>query len=238
MKKLVKLQVRNIFHNKLFYVCLILTLLTTNVITFLVSLFGKNAQTATVCSQIINLFNSEVSIIGMLFITIFCTFDFSEGTTKNIIGRGYSRIKLLISKYIGSFIGIITIDLISVIFIFLLYAKNGIGWDPSIGLVIPFSIIKIIAFITIYATIAFVFEKTSIAIVTNTVLPNMITLLFGMSDTNLHTHMSKYWIENVGEKFASKATIANMGFPLIMYVIYIVLFVGVGMYLTNKKDIK
>ena len=56
-----------------------------------------------------HLFNSEVSIIGMLFITIFCTFDFSEGTTKNIIGRGYSRIKLLISKYIGSFIGIITL---------------------------------------------------------------------------------------------------------------------------------
>ena len=30
-------------------------------------------------------------------------------------------------------------------------------------------------------------------------------------------------IENVGSKFASKATIANMGFPLIMYVIYCII---------------
>ena len=238
MKRLVKLQVRNIFHNKLFYVCLILTLVLNNLGTFLLSVFGKDAGDVTIFGQITSLLTTGVDIIGMLFITIYCTFDFNEGTTKNIIGRGYSRIKFLFSKYIGSLIGIFSMELIVSVVIFLLYAKNGLGWESNMSLIMLVGIVKIITFTIVYSTIAFIVEKNSIAIIINLVLPNIITLLFGMSDSNLHTHMSKYWIENVGSKFASKATASNMGFPLIMYLVYTLIFVGLGMYFANRKEIK
>ena len=99
MNKLIKLQLRNVFHNKLFYVCLGLMLASTSLLKFLTS---SNMQTIKVFPEIINFLSSEVGIISTIFIALFCCFDFNEGTTKNIISRGYNRNQFLFSKYIVS----------------------------------------------------------------------------------------------------------------------------------------
>lgn len=57
MNKLIKLQLRNIFHNRLFYSCLILTLILFPIISFWGTISGiqpeKNTSNATSCKIII-----------------------------------------------------------------------------------------------------------------------------------------------------------------------------------------
>ena len=238
MKNLVKLQLRNIFHNKFFYVCLILSVALTEVFSFIETILSSTKDVRLVFPEIINSLTSEVGIIGMIFITLLCTFDFSEGTTKNIVGRGYSKIKLLLSKYIAALTGLFIMYGIQIILIFILFAKNGLGFDSNVPITLLFIIFKIVAFTIFYATIAFVLEKTSSAIITNLFLPNIATIVFGIVDKNLHMNISKYWIENVGLDFISTPALSNLAFPIILYFVYIIMFACIGIYITKGKEIK
>lgn len=238
MKKLIKMQVRNVFHNKLFYVCLAIALLLSLGVNSLATLLSKDAAATPALEKVVEQFTSEIDIIGMIFITVFCTFDFTEGTTKNIIARGYTKAQLLFSKYIASFIGVLAMILIISAISFLLYIKNGLGYDSTMPMIILVSLFKIIAYTLFYATISFILEKTSSSIIANLFLTNIIMLILGIADSNLKLDIAKYWIDNVGDKFATKATLANMPYPIIMYSIYSLIFIGIGIYFAKNKEIK
>ena len=94
MNRLIKLQFRNLFHSKLFYVCMGLTLVLNLGLDFIV----KGAGTIKVLPQITSFLSSELSIISIIFVALFSCLDFNEGTTKNIIARGYTRTQFLLSK--------------------------------------------------------------------------------------------------------------------------------------------
>lgn len=238
MKRLIKLQVRNIFHNKLFYICLGIMVLMQVGFTFIGGLFIKTTAPVKVMPEIISMLAGATGIISTIFITVFCTFDFSEGTTKNIVARGYSKKKLLLSKYMGSLIGIFTMQVIMGILIFFMYIKNGLGYESTMLLSIIIYVIGIIAYTILYATLAFILEKTSSAIIANLFAPNILLIGIGIADTNLKTNISKYWIDNVSSTFLDKPTIGNMVFPIIMYIIYIVALTLLGIYSAKNKEIK
>lgn len=238
MNRLVKLQLRNIFHNKLFYVCLGISLLINIGVTYVSEIIAKTPTSTTAMTAVISQFTSGVDIIGMVFITIFCTFDFSEGTTKNIIARGYTKTQLLFSKYIASLIGILTMILLMSVLSFILYIKNGLGFEANMGNQFIVALFSILAYTVFYGTIAFTLEKTSSAIIANMFAPNIFALILGLADSNLKVNMTKYWISNVGTTFSNSPTLTNMTFPIIMYIIYIVVFSFIGIYIAKNKEIK
>lgn len=238
MGKLIKLQVRNIFHNKVFYICTGITLLLSVIITYIGSLLTKEVSTTTALGEAITTITTGVDMLGMIFITILCTFDFSEGTVKNIISRGYTKVQFLFSKYIASLIGILVMDLIIIVVQFILYTKNGLGYEANMPLLLLFGLLKIVVYTVFYGTMAFVLEKTSSGIIANLFLPNIFSLIIATADSNLKVNMSKYWIDNVSSKFIQKPVVSNLGFPLIMYLLYIVIFISIGIYFTKNKDVK
>ena len=105
MIKLLKLQLRNVFRNKLFYVCLILLLIPIIAMKFVGNLI-PDMEPIKVLPQILDFLKGEPALISIIFIILFTCLDFSEGTAKNIIARGYTKIELLFSKYIVSLIGL------------------------------------------------------------------------------------------------------------------------------------
>mgnify|MGYP007056154607 CR=1 FL=1 len=238
MKRLIRLQLRNMFHNKLFYVCLVINLLMSPIATFIMSLTSKLAPTTQVLPGIVDFLFSEVGIVSMIFITLFCTFDFTEGTTKNIIGRGYSVVKLLLSKYIASLIGLLCMYGVASILFFVFFIKNGIGYEASMPLIFVYSIFNIIAYTVFYGTIAFVLEKNSSAIIGNMFIPTIMGIVLGIFDTKLNIKISKYWIDNVGLKFLAKPILNNIYMPIIMYIIYTVVIFVIGIRIVKVKEIK
>lgn len=238
MKRLIKLQVRNIFHNKLFYVCLAINLLMSPIITFIMELTSKSIPVTKVLPGIVDFLSSEVSVVSMIFITLFCTFDFTEGTAKNIVGRGYSVVKLLISKYIASLIGLLCMYGITILVFFVLFIKNGMGYEASVPLIFIYSIFNIIAYTVFYGTIAFVLEKNSAAIIGNMFISNIISIVLGIVDTNLHINISKYWLDNVGLKFIAKPVLNNIYMPIVVYIIYTVVIFVIGVRIVKVKEIK
>ena len=129
MNRLIKFQVINMFKQKSFYVCLCLLILMGPILTFIGAFNTPNYETIKVMPQMVSLLSGEISLLSTIFIALFCCLDFNEGTTKNIIGRGYSRTQVLLSKYIVSLIGLFSFYIISFIVIFCLFGINGLGFE-------------------------------------------------------------------------------------------------------------
>lgn len=238
MNRLIKLQLRNVFHNKLFYVCLGLTLLMVPILTFIGSLNGADGATLKVFPQIVSFLSSEVGLMSIIFIALFCCFDFNEGTTKNIIARGYTRTELLLSKYIVSLISIFAIYIITSSVTFILFMKNGIGYESSMLYPLINNLVRIVAYTCFYATMSVILEKNGSAIIACLFVPTLVPTILKLIDSKLNVSINKLWIENVSSKFTLNPTLENLGLSVLFYVIYIVLFMIIGTQLLKKKEIK
>ena len=237
MNKLVRLQLRNVFHNKLFYVCLGLNLLMSPIMSFIGSLVVKT-NPPKVFSEIITFISSEVGIISTIFIALFCCFNFNDGTTKNIIARGYTRLQLLFSKYIACLVGLFVMYIITALVIFVLFAKNGIGFESNMSYLLLNASIEIIAFTIFFATMSFILEKNGSAIIACLIVPNIIPLLLGLIDAKMKTNISDFWLSSLSNKIIANPTLGTLGLSALYYLIYIVLFVIIGAHLLKRKEIK
>lgn len=237
MSRLIKLQIRNVFYNKMFYVCLGLTLLMSPILTFIISL-NMPSTTIKVFPEIISFMAVDSGLISAIFIALFFCFDFSEGTTKNIIARGYTRTQLLISKYVASFVGVAAMHLASCLLIFILFINNGLGYEDGMIYSLINSILYAITYLFFYGTMSFLLEKNGSAIVACIFVPSIIPAVLGLIDTYFKINIAKFWIDNLSNKLIEKPSLANLGLPVTFYIIYIIAFIAAGIYLSKRKEIK
>lgn len=237
MNRLLKLQLRNVFHEKVFYVCLAL-LLTSPLFSFIGSLNANSVDSYKVFPQIMTFLSSELSLIGMIFVCLFTTFDYSSGTLKNIIARGYTKTQVLFSKYIASLIGLFMMYLITIIFIFTLFIKNGVGYDGDMIFLLINNVMLIITQVIMFVTLSFVLEKNGSAIIASLFIPTIIPTVLGLIDTNLKLNISRFWLGNISNSFVSNPNLSNLWYSLLGYIIYIIMFVIIGSKLIKNKEVK
>ena len=237
MKRLLKLNLRNIYHNKLFYVCTGILLLLSAIFDYVFSI-GSKSNTEQVLPEIASFLSSEVGLVASIFIALFCCLDFSEGTTKNIIARGYTRAELMISKYLASIIGIFSMYGIVMIAYFLLFFRNGIGYNFDLVYPLINSVIGIIAYTVFYATMSILLEKNGSAIIACLIIPNIIPAVLSLIDAKLKLGIGDYWMDSASRTFNNNPTLNNLGWSILYYVVYIIIFIIIGIKLFNKKEIK
>lgn len=238
MNRLIKFQVRNMFKQKSFYVCLCLLILMGPILTFIGAFNTPNYETIKVMPQMVSLIAGEISLLSTIFIALFCCLDFNEGTTKNIIGRGYSRTQVLLSKYIVSLIGLFSFYIISFIVIFCLFGINGLGFENVMLYSIINSIFRIIAYTIFFSTISFILEKNGSAIIACLFAPSIIQTVLSLVDSKLKIDISKYWITNISNEFLNNSNLTNLNDSIIFYIIYIIIFIILGINIIKKREIK
>ncbi len=238
MNRLIKFNIRNMFRLKSFYICLALLLLMGPILNFATTLNTQDFKDIKIMPQIISLLNSEVSLFSVVFIVLFSCLDFTDGTTKNIIGRGYTRLQLLFSKYIVSLLGMFIYYIFSFIIISCLFGINGIGYENTMLYIIINDITKIIALVILYVTIAFIVEKNGFTIIICLLAPTIIQGLLILIDTKLGTNISNYWITNLSAEFLNNPTISNLTYSNISYIIYIIITLTIGINIIKKREIK
>lgn len=237
MCKLLKLNFINLFANKLFYVCLLL-LLSSPIFNYIGSLNADNLENYKVFTQIMNFLSSEISLISIIFISLFACFDYTEGTMKNIIARGFTRSQVLFSKYVVSIVGLFIMYLITILLTFVLFRQNGIGYEQSMLLPLINRSITIIAHIFLFVTLASLFEKNSSSIIACLFVPTIIVTCLNLIDSNLKMDISKFWLDNISNDFNSNPSISNFYNTIGVYLIYIIIFIIFGNKMIKKKEIK
>ena len=237
MGKLIKLQLRNIFHSKLFYICLGLMILLGPIATMIVSnTLSEIVKVYGICDEILSILS--VGIIETVFIVLVSCSDYSDGTTKNIIARGYTRTQLLFSKYIAILISLIIMFSVTVLFCIILLYKNGFGYEKNMFYDLINHIVCIITYIVFYTTMAFLLEKNGSAIIACLFVPQLLPTIMSLLNKIIKFDFNKLWMEHGSDIFEKKPTLGNLGISVLYYFIYIIIFIIVGTQLLKRKEIK
>lgn len=238
MKNLIKLQLRNATHQKMTYICLLLTILIGPAILLLSDLFVSTQPEAKAWPEIVKFIGTQIDIVGLIFIAIFSCLDFSEGTIKNIISRGYSKEKYLVSKIIVVTIALFAMYIVCSLILFVYYIRNGLGFDIDLFKQLLVVLLNIITISTFYTTISVLLEKNSSAIIACVVLPVLIPLLLGLISIKFNIDLNSYWISSLPSNYLEKKTIKNLTFSVFGSIIYIFISLVAGNILIKKKEIK
>jgi len=238
MGRLIRLQLRNILHSKVFYVCLVFTAILTPILGLIAYRELNLEGDLTVCAQIIDIFKSEPTLMAQIFIALMFCMDFNEGTTKNIIARGYSNMQLFVSKCITVIISLFGIYLLTALVNFVIYFKEGMGFNDTFLMFMIYGIVSIITMTIFYGAISYILEKNGIAIIAVLFAPNIIGSVLGIISDKINIPFSDYWLTYVGGEFLVTPTWINLILPVVVFMLYI-LFILVGTsFILKKKEIK
>ena len=252
MNKLIKFEFRKLFSSISYYVCLAVIL----VMLFLTMVISKIS--AEQLNQLANfnavkttrtaLDNSMLSLISGIFLAVFVSQDESLGTIKNIVSRGYSRTKIYFSKYIVSLVSILLYSVIVLLIGFLFgLCASGVGnIDSSFFISIFGGLLVVIGFHALYFMFSTIFNKNGIIITLNIATPLIVKLVLGLLDSfllgkdiKIGFQFGDYWLDGLMSSFNAKTMSAGELFgSIIMTLIYIVLFVTLGLVAYRKKEVK
>ena len=240
MKKLVKLQLRNLFSLKSFYVCSALMLLSP-IINLVASLIIKKEFVAQFIPEVSSLLASTELIITVV-IVLFACLDSNDGTLKNIISRGYTKKQYLLSKYVVALIATLIMYLMPIILTFLFTIGNGMGFEVKYVYYIIAYLFQIGATICLYVVLSFIFEKIGPSMVACLIGPSMVGTAIPLLQLLMKTekiNIANFWVTNIaGSAIVKHPDILNLLSVAGLAFIYIVGLLEVGLYLGKKKEVK
>lgn len=247
MSKLVKLELRNLFRQKSFLICLLISVALIIIGILASNFLNEMAKQAGETELLlgVNAFDNIMgylsgSNLGILFaivIAIYFGLESSDGTVKNIIGTGYKRSEFFISKVICVVVMSLIFIIVSLIINYLMCLIMGIDLGVFNFSTFGCVCLTIIALAITFSSLSFIIFKTSVNIVANICIPMLLPLVFALFDTltKLNFKLSDFWIQNTTLLFTKSS---KLPFMIIVSICYIVVFIILGISLTKRKEIK
>lgn len=251
MKELIKFEIRKILRSKAFYILLAIS------IAFLIF----TAATARLTNEALKklgepelpfsayyfakgaMSNSSMTLMLGIFVAIFVCEDF-VGPIKNILGKGYSRTHVFLSKYLVSLATTI-VWYVLVIVVALVYSSiawgNNLPISDNIFVIFLGQFLGLIAIHSFYFAIAYGFTKLSTSIAVILLAPIGINLLLGLLDKAFNITVYKisgFWLDGVVANYTTSATNDKMliwGFLLLA--IYTAGSIALGLYFAKRKEV-
>lgn len=193
------------------------------------------------------LWGSALGTILAVFIALFVCEDFSGGTLKNVLAKGFSRTKVFFAKWLVASLSAVLMSIVAMGFQFIIaYLFWGIGpgvsgWDITVLLV---QILCIECHVALFFAIAVAIRSTGGAIAINIVGGSFIgtgltlmNLLFEFV-FDIEIEFDKYWIDAFIEKISVvDAASSDVVFALGCSLVYILAGLGLGLLAGRKKEV-
>ena len=255
MGNLIKFELRKMFRQKTFYVCagVILIVVVLNVLVqYLVERvsntlfgdFGGLITSSNVGSDFITLAPSMMQMIILfpIFITLFVCNDFSEGTIKNVISRGFTRSQV----YFGKFVASATAGLIYMVWSMLIgFVTGSLIWGVGDGLGIKMLgsigilMLLTVAYVAFDCFIAFLFRKKAGSLAVGIAVSYVVQLICMITDAILEVKEMELRIS--GYTITSSIQMVGTDGPslsaLIVAIIYIAVFTFGGWLIFRNKEV-
>lgn len=237
-----KFELKKLFKAKIFYTCIFITILLSifTAMSGLESNINVNGKMSILQTMIPG---SGIDLLIAVLVPIMVCNDFANGAIRLILGRGYSRGELCISKYIMAVISTVILSLVCVItgLVTVNISKvSGEIYNERFVLVLLMEILVMLVITTLVFAFSLMFQKKSIAIVVSIFTPSIIALVIGMVDSlmkDAKNELSDYWVASFLTQLSSAGTENIMYGRIVMCsFIYTIVFAFLGYYFVRKKD--
>lgn len=270
MSCLLKSDFRKLFKGKSFWVCSIIILFLGIGITFLyhavydfmsnsmtyfgmsmndvfamsgvdadMSMFPSNSWSAV--QQLFG--DSDIVLLLCIAMVLFITTEYTAGTYKNSISRGFSRTAIYFSKLIVSLFIMIVLSFLYLVpssFVAaILYGDWGHATIGTVITVILINILELISITSLLAMLSFVIKSTggaiALTLVLITLIPNILEILnILFEDSNL----SQYWPPSLLIQTSTFVADGTVWIPIVISLVYLAVSLFLGLFTFNKRDIK
>ena len=184
--------------------------------------------------------NGSLTVIAGIVISIFVCSDYSQGTIKVILARGYSRTKVYFAKLAA--VSVIAASMFAVCLLFgwlfgmAFFGVGGVSGVKWIA-ILAVQLVSVLAFAAFAFLFAALFRKIAPSIIMIIVLPTVVQLVLSLIDIFAETSLSDYWITSL---FASLATMSvsasRIIIALVTSLIYTAVFVTLGWLASRKRS--
>lgn len=175
---------------------------------------------------------------------VFIASEYSMGTIKNTISRGFSRTKIYVSKLMVSCVTIIILGIAYVVGTMAVCAIFVRGGSEISAVQMLLSVLSYIflfaAMASVYLMIAVIMKKTGVAIAVSIVIPAVISSVITIItySNNEFSQVAKYWLFNT-PSFVEKMCIDGQAYiPLLISVFYFAVSTAVGLTVFKRQEIK
>lgn len=270
MKQLLSFEYRKLIRSKALYICAIVmvclniigVVITKASMDFINSSFSGMSDTDlqmfgamdySGLKYLLSACNgSNMLIFFAIFVTIFVCSDFTEGTIKNIVSRGYSREKIFFAKSIVIGTGSVLFSMLSMLTGFVAGSiAFGVGKDfgGTTVLTILIQLLAMIAYTMMNVLLAVLFGKLGGALTLGIIIPLIYPIIIQlldllvvfMSDKSSEVTQDFFSRFTVGTNMTKISVIGADGkdllFAAVIFFVYIMLFTLLGVLAIRKKEV-
>lgn len=214
MFKLLNFEFRKLIRQKSFYICIaaMLALLlgsayTTELMTTKSGVEDPSLSGISYLMEAIS--GSALSAVLAVFIPLFICEDYTSGTIRNIITRGFSRLEIFIAKLIAILAATVIMTAVCLAAAYLVGTAFWGAGEPSLGSeqikILLCQLAVIVAYATMFFAISSMLQKVGGSIAICLIFPMAAVILLSLADAALaerEIELSGYWIENLGSSLA------------------------------------
>lgn len=241
---LLKFEWRKLWRQKSLYICFGIGLL----IITLAMLTSKTFDTLTdaVNTMFVVLSTGFTSFLG-IFMAVFVCHDFSQQTIKNIYARGYQRTTVYFAKYFISLVATLLIVLLYLAYGFVLSLMLGgevgslLGWQWG---ALALQVWSIIGFHGLFFGVGMLLTKVGGTVALNLVgisfcfqILNLIFVLLEIDFNILDFSLETLFTDILNTLIDNRITTELVTRAVILPLSYVVIFVGAGWYVNQRRDV-
>lgn len=215
MFKLLNFEFRKLIRQRSFYICIaaMLALLigsayTTELMTAESGIEDTSLSGISYLMEAIS--GSALSAVLAVFIPLFICEDYTSGTIRNIITRGFSRLEIFIAKLIAVLAATVLMTAVCLAAAYLVGTAFWGAGETALGSeqikILLCQLAVIAAYATLFFAISSMLQKVGGSIAICLILPMAAVILLSLADAALaerEIELSGYWIENLGRSLAS-----------------------------------
>ena len=253
MGKLLKFELSKIKKIKSIYICSIIMVLTLfiNFLTLwgmeyltgeladaelgMMEMFFQNDMITSVLSAASN--GSFTMLCGIVIALFVCS-DYSQGTVKTVVAKGFSRTRIYFAKLVSVAVMSVLMYLIVILFGWL-FGMMFFGFDAPTDArwlgVLAVQFVSAIAFAAFAFFLSAVLRKSALAIVMLIAIPTVLELVLTLIDLFAETHIGDYWITTVFTMLSQASVeLDRIIISLVLSLAYVVVFIVSGWAISRK----
>lgn len=244
MKNLLKFEYRKLFTSKSFYICCIFSAILIGVYSITTNeLLGKAISDYHCANYIVGAMNnSYILIILAIFVAIFACSDYTHGTMKVMLSKGYSRQNIFISKLICilSATALMSIFELLIAFIIGMSTYSHVGISENLFKILCVQVLIILAFSSLFFMVSMILKKAGSAIAINIIITMIISVLLTVINHILNIKkfsLDSYWLSSLFSN-ASTLSVSHdiLMRAIICSIIYIICFIIIGFFVFKSNE--
>ncbi|MBR4345156.1 MAG: ABC transporter permease [Lachnospiraceae bacterium] len=194
---------------------------------------------------------SNITILFAIFVTLFICSDFTEGTIKNILSRGFTREQVFFAKSICIVCAGILFGLLSMLVGFIAGTVAfgvGSGFSSSLIFSMLIQLLALIAYIMMDVLLAVLFTKAGGSMTLGIIIPMVVPMIGQLGDLAFSAIIesidyndavvSRYLIShNLSSISNLNVSGGTLAIAAVIFVVYIILFTLLGILSIRKKEV-